>query len=154
MPPRLAGGFGGARGSRSRGLGRLRRGRRQASRLDGAARAPFRAAVRGVFVQSVGLAFGAVRIRLRLVMIDAYVAFRARLKPNAFALITPRRWATYAELNADTDRFAAGLRELGVAPERGVVSIRIANDYLTHVVFLALARLGVVSSPGDDPAPT
>lgn len=86
-------------------------------------------------------------------MFDAYVAFQAKLRPTAFALITPQRWATYAELDADVDRFAAGLRDLGVTRERGVVAIRIANDYLTHVVLLALARLGVVSSPFDDPAP-
>ncbi|MBL8773475.1 MAG: acyl--CoA ligase [Phenylobacterium sp.] len=86
-------------------------------------------------------------------MFDAYVAFQAKLRPTAFALITPQRWATYAEMNADVDRLAAGLRELGVSRDRGVVSIRIANDYLTHVAFLALARLGVVSSPFDDPSP-
>lgn len=86
-------------------------------------------------------------------MFDAYVAFQARVRPTAFALITPQRWATYAELDADVDRVAAGLRDLGVTRERGVVSIRIGNDYLTHVVLLALARLGVVSSPFDDPAP-
>lgn len=86
-------------------------------------------------------------------MFDAYVAFQARMRPTAFALITPQRWATYAELDADVDRFAGGLRELGVTRERGVVSIRIGNDYLTHVVLLALARLGVVSSPFDDPSP-
>ncbi|MBL8556955.1 MAG: acyl--CoA ligase [Phenylobacterium sp.] len=85
-------------------------------------------------------------------MFDAYVAFQAKLRPSAFALITPHRWATYAELDADADRFAAGLRDLGVTRARGVVAIRIANDYLTHVVLLALARLGVVSSPFDDPA--
>lgn len=86
-------------------------------------------------------------------MFDAYVAFQARLKPRAFALITPQRRATYAELNADVDRFAVGLRELGIGPECGVVSIQIGNGYLTHVVFLALARLGVVSSPSGDPRP-
>ena len=86
-------------------------------------------------------------------MFDAYVAFQAKIRPTAFALVTPQRWATYAELDADVNRFAAGLRDLGVTRERGVVSIRIGNDYLTHVVLLALARLGVVSSPFDDPAP-
>ena len=86
-------------------------------------------------------------------MFDAYVAFQARLRPRAFALITPKRWATYAQMDADVNRFAAGLSGLGVARDRGVVSIRIANDYLTHVVLLALARLGVVSSPFDDPDP-
>ena len=84
-------------------------------------------------------------------MFDAYVTFQARLRPHAMALITPERWATYAELEADVNRFAAALRNLGITPARGVVALPIRNLYLKHVVFLALARLGVVSSPADDP---
>src|SRR5213076_282670 len=86
-------------------------------------------------------------------MFDAYVAFQARVRPLALALITPERWATYAELDADVDRMAAGLRDLGVAPERGVVANDLQSTYLRHVALLALARLGMVSSPFDDPAP-
>lgn len=86
-------------------------------------------------------------------MFDACVAFQARFKPRAVALITPGRWATYAELDDDVNRVAAGLRDLGVTPERGVVSLRIYNPYLKNVAILALARLGVVSSPADDPNP-
>src|SRR3978361_668130 len=85
-------------------------------------------------------------------MFDAFVTFPARLKPRTVAIITPRRTATYAQLEADTDRFAFGLRALGIAPERGAVSIAMDDDYLGHVVFLALARLGVASSPSYDEA--
>lgn len=85
-------------------------------------------------------------------MFDAFVTFQARLKPRAVAIVTPRRTATYAQLEADTDRFAFGLRAMGIAPERGVVSIAMDDDYLGHVVFLALARLGVCSSPSYDEA--
>ncbi len=84
-------------------------------------------------------------------MFDAYVAFHARFKPRAFALITPERWATYAELEDDLNRVAAGLRDLDVAPGRGVVAVRMRDDYLRHVTVLALARLGVVTSPAEDP---
>ena len=84
-------------------------------------------------------------------MFDAYVAFHARFKPRAFALITPERWATYAELEDDINRIAAGLRDLGVTPERGVVAVRMQGDYLRHLTVLALTRLGVVTSPAEDP---
>lgn len=84
-------------------------------------------------------------------MFDDYVTFQARLRPHAMALMTPERLATYAELEADVNRFALALRNLGVTPARGVVALRIQNFYLKHVVLLALARLGVASSPADDP---
>lgn len=89
-------------------------------------------------------------VKLRT-MFDAYVTYHARLRPRAMALITPERWATYAELEDDVNRFAAGFRNLGVTPERGVVSLDIDNPYLKHVACLALARLGVVSSAAGDP---
>jgi acyl-coenzyme A synthetase/AMP-(fatty) acid ligase len=85
-------------------------------------------------------------------MFDAFVTFQARLQPRALAIIAPGRTATYAELEADVNRFALGLRGLGVTPASGVVSIQLANTYLAHVALLALARLGVSSSPAGDPA--
>ncbi len=84
-------------------------------------------------------------------MLDAYIAFQARAQPHAAALITPNRWSSYAQLDADVNRFAAALRALGVTPERGVVAVAVADSHLKHVVVAALARLGVVSSPSDDP---
>jgi acyl-coenzyme A synthetase/AMP-(fatty) acid ligase len=84
-------------------------------------------------------------------MFDAYIAFQARAQPHVAALIGPSRWSTYAQLDADVNRFAAGLRALGVTPKRGVVALSMRDAHLKHVVFAALARLGVVTSPGDDP---
>lgn len=85
-------------------------------------------------------------------MFDAYIAFQARTQPHAAALISPNRWSTYAQLDADVSRFATGLRALGATPARGVVALSMRDAYLKHVVFAALARLGVVSSPAEDPA--
>jgi acyl-CoA synthetase (AMP-forming)/AMP-acid ligase II len=85
-------------------------------------------------------------------MLDAYIAFQARAQPHVAALVSPNRWSTYAQLDDEVNRFAAGLRALDVTPARGVVALSIIDAYLKHVVFAALARLGVVSSPGDDPA--
>jgi acyl-coenzyme A synthetase/AMP-(fatty) acid ligase len=85
-------------------------------------------------------------------MFDAYIAFQARIQPHAAALISPTRWSTYAQLEAEVNRFAVALRKLGVTPALGVAAIAVGDAYLKHVVFAALARLGVVSSPADDPA--
>jgi acyl-coenzyme A synthetase/AMP-(fatty) acid ligase len=85
-------------------------------------------------------------------MLDAYIAFQARVQPHVAALVSPNRGSTYAQLDAEVNRFAVGLRAVDVTPARGVVALSISDAYLKHVVFAALARLGVVSSPADDPA--
>lgn len=85
-------------------------------------------------------------------MFDAYVTFQAGVRPHAPAIVTPSRIATYAELDADVNRMAAGLRTLGITPDRGAVSLSLSGPYLKHLAFLALARLGVTSSPAGDPA--
>ena len=83
-------------------------------------------------------------------MFDAFLAYHARTRPRALAVMTPRRRATYAELDADVNRFAAGLMALGVTPARGVVCVDPTSAYHRHVLILALARLGVASSWQDD----
>lgn len=85
-------------------------------------------------------------------MFDAYLAHHARMNPRATALLTPRRRATYAELDADVNRFAAGLVALGVTPARGVVAVESTSAYHHHVLLLALARLGIASAPLEDEA--
>jgi len=86
-------------------------------------------------------------------MFDANLAFHARVRPRALALVSARRRVTYAEFDADVDRYAAGLRELGVGPERGVVGAASTSGYRRIVMLLALARLGVASStPADTQA--
>ena len=65
-------------------------------------------------------------------------------------MITPARVLSYAEFNADIDRFAAALAALGISRESGVVSVCLDSAYLTLAVTAALARLRVVSSPYND----
>lgn len=83
-------------------------------------------------------------------MFDANLAFIARTRPRALAVLTSRRRATYAEFNADIDRYAAGLRDLGVSPESGIVSVVTAVTYRRLVMLVALARLGVATTAGGD----
>ena len=85
-------------------------------------------------------------------MFDADLAFQARLRPRALALVTPGRQATYGQFDADVNRFAAGLRDLGVGPARGIVAIEAASNHHHHVLLVALARLGVATTSLDDTA--
>jgi len=84
-------------------------------------------------------------------MFDGYIRDHAHWTPRAPAVITAARTFSYAEFNADIDRFGVGLAEAGVTPDRGVVSICLDNPYLACVALAALARLGVASSPFNDP---
>ncbi|MBX3483931.1 class I adenylate-forming enzyme family protein [Phenylobacterium sp.] len=83
-------------------------------------------------------------------MFDSYIAYHAKTRPRALALVTPRRRATYAELDADIDRFAGGLQALGIGPGRGIVAVDATSTYHHHLLILALARLGVASTPRED----
>ena len=83
-------------------------------------------------------------------MFDANLAFIARTHPRALAVLTPRQRVTYAEFDADIDRYAAGLRELGLHPGRGIVAVATQSTYRRLVLLVALARLGVASTAGGD----
>ncbi|THD63306.1 AMP-binding protein [Phenylobacterium sp.] len=85
-------------------------------------------------------------------MFDRYVAFRARLQPRASAVITPARAFSFADLDADVNRFAGALRALGVGPASGLVAAQNSDAYEELVLLLALARLGVASTPEYDAA--
>lgn len=86
-------------------------------------------------------------------MFDANMAFRARIHPRALAVVTPRRRMTYAEFDADVDRYAAALRERGVGPDSGVIALGAMAAHRRAIVLMALARLGAVSSvQADDEA--
>lgn len=85
-------------------------------------------------------------------MFDGYIRDNAHWTPRAPAVITPGRAFSYAQFNADIDRLAAGLQSLGVTPEVGVVSVSVESPYVQVVATVALARLGVASSPSGDPA--
>lgn len=83
-------------------------------------------------------------------MFDAFVAFQARIQPRAAAILSPAGQTTYAELDADVNRFAHALTAFGIKRDAGVVSIDLADHYLKLVTLLALARMGVASSTADD----
>lgn len=83
-------------------------------------------------------------------MFDGYIRDHARWSPRAAAVITAARARSYAELDADVDRCAAALGDLGLAPD-AVVSIAVGDAYLQLLLIAALARLGIASSPSSDP---
>lgn len=85
-------------------------------------------------------------------MFDTYVAFHARMRPRALAVITPRRRVTYAQFDADVNRYAAAFRAMGIAPDTGVVSLETRRPYRHLVMLTALARLGVAAGVAADPA--
>lgn len=86
-------------------------------------------------------------------MFDTHVAYKARQTPRAAAVLTPAGPVAYAALDADVNRLAAALMDLGLSPASGVVSLRFADPYLRLAALLALARRGVASSPAADQRP-
>jgi acyl-coenzyme A synthetase/AMP-(fatty) acid ligase len=84
-------------------------------------------------------------------MFDDYIRNHAYWTPRAPAVVTPRRRYSYAEFNADIDRFGAGLTRLGVTREAGVVAVRLEKAYMACVATAALCRLRIASAAFDDP---
>src|SRR6478672_6050837 len=66
--------------------------------------------------------------------------------PDKTAAIDPRRQVTYRELQAETDRCASGLLELGVQ-SGDVVSFQLPNWIEFLVLHFAATRIGAVSNP-------
>ena len=83
-------------------------------------------------------------------MFDGFIRDHAYLTPRAAAVVTPARTISYAEFNADIDRFGGAIGELGVTARTNVVSVALDNPYLTYVLIAALARLRIPSSPFND----
>ena len=84
-------------------------------------------------------------------MFDLFLAYQARQRPRALAVVTPARRASYAQFDADVSRFAAGLLDLGLGIGPGQsASLRIADPYLQYVSLMAFGRIGVASAPGFD----
>lgn len=83
-------------------------------------------------------------------MFDSYVRDHASWTPRATAVFLPARQVSYAEFNADIDRFGAGLAALGVGAQSGVVSVGVIDPYLQYLATAALSRLGVPSAPAND----
>src|SRR5690606_25269703 len=81
----------------------------------------------------------------RAVSLDV-AATRARLTPDAPALLWQRRWLTYAELDDRAERLAAALRAAGVG--KGDRVALLAHNHVAHVdMILATAKTGVVYTP-------
>ncbi len=84
-------------------------------------------------------------------MFDGFIRDHAHLTPRALAVITPSSTLTYAAFNAEIDRFGAALAALGIGRQTNVVSIAMDDPVLTYVLMAAMARLGIPSSPFNDP---
>ena len=78
-------------------------------------------------------------------MFDRFIAFFARVLPQELAISTLAGHVTYAEFDANIDRFAAALAEHD-PPRPGLVAVCIADRYVHWLVLAALARLGVTSA--------
>jgi acyl-CoA synthetase (AMP-forming)/AMP-acid ligase II len=84
-------------------------------------------------------------------MFDSQIRYHAGVTPHAAAIIATQGYISYARFNADIDRFGAAIHAMGFRPATGVVSICVADGYLSCVLITALARLGIATSPFDDP---
>lgn len=61
-------------------------------------------------------------------------------------VVGPERTLTYAGLAEEVRRVSAGFQELGIEPG-DVVSYQLPNWVTTHVVHMAIARIGAVANP-------
>jgi acyl-coenzyme A synthetase/AMP-(fatty) acid ligase len=82
-------------------------------------------------------------------MFDSYIAFQARSRPAAPAIVTLLGVRSFEEFDADIDRAVVELGRLSVEPGEPV-SVAFASAYMDWVVTLALARLGVATAPAND----
>jgi acyl-CoA synthetase (AMP-forming)/AMP-acid ligase II len=83
-------------------------------------------------------------------MFDTFVAFQARLQPDAEAILTPERSVSYSAFDADVNRFAAAFARLGLTAARGCVCVQLPDPYVHCLAVLALGRLGIASASGLD----
>jgi fatty-acyl-CoA synthase len=75
-----------------------------------------------------------------------WLAHRADRTPSRPALVLEDTTWTYAELHAECERIATGLRERGVAPEDRVAYLGV-NHPAFIAVMLGCARLGAIMTP-------
>ncbi len=78
-------------------------------------------------------------------MFDRFITFFAELTPQELAISTLAGHVTYAEFDANIDRFAAALAEHD-PPRPGLAAVCIADRYVHWLALAALARLGVTSA--------
>lgn len=74
-------------------------------------------------------------------MFEHVIAYQARQRPHALAIMTPAGNATYAKFNADINRIGAKL--LAIPDLDGRIAVQIKNPSLHWLVLLALARLNL-----------
>lgn len=86
-------------------------------------------------------------------MFEKIIAYQAKQRPHALAIMTPVGNATYAKFDADIDRVAGAL--LKIPNLGGRVAVQAKNPSLHWLVILALARLNMLSlslaATGDRP---
>ena len=82
-------------------------------------------------------------------MFDRYIAFHARTRPTAPAVVAVDGWVTFEKFDCDIDRAAAELADIAVGPS-GSVAVAVDSAYLEWVLVLALARLGIASASSSD----
>lgn len=82
-------------------------------------------------------------------MFDRFIAFQAKLRPNAPAVVTAARGIDFATFDRHIERVAAALGSLESLPGEAV-AVDIANSYHRWLAILALARRGIASAPPDD----
>jgi acyl-CoA synthetase (AMP-forming)/AMP-acid ligase II len=85
-------------------------------------------------------------------MLEGPIKDHARWTPRAPAVIAQGRTVSYAQFDADIDRFAGAFLDLAIGPGSGVIALQIDVPYLHHVAICALSRIGAVSSAGHDEA--
>jgi acyl-coenzyme A synthetase/AMP-(fatty) acid ligase len=78
-------------------------------------------------------------------MTPDYVAYHAAERPESVALVNDGRTVTYAELDRDTQKFAAAIHELGVVPGQ-FVAIGCDDLHVNVLLLLACERLGLAAA--------
>lgn len=71
----------------------------------------------------------------------------ARMWPDRVAISEPDRELTFAELNDQTDRLAAGLLSDGYEPNESTIAVLAENRRETIELLLACAKIGVLVAP-------
>ncbi|WP_037370773.1 AMP-binding protein [Amycolatopsis orientalis] len=82
----------------------------------------------------------------RDLVITDFLDEHAAATPDKIAFVDSRRQVTFAELKAEADAFALGLRESGVGTG-DVVSFQLPNWIEWIVVHYAATRIGAISNP-------
>ncbi len=84
-------------------------------------------------------------------MFDSYIAFHARTKPTAKAVVTVDGSVTFEQFDQDINCAMVELSGLAAAHDEAV-SVAVASPYLEWVLVLALARFGIATASSNDTA--